>query len=47
MKLCIHKWSERDRQPKYSYLQCVKCGKKKVKEVFKGGFQPMKHIDWK
>lgn len=44
--LHIHKWVERYRQPKYSYLECKICGKRSVKEIFTGGYQPKKHLNW-
>jgi ribosomal protein S14 len=25
----LHKWIEKDSQPKYKYYECSKCGKKK------------------
>jgi hypothetical protein len=42
----IHRWFEVDRQYKYKYMQCVKCGKRKVMQSFIGGYQPMKYPLW-
>jgi hypothetical protein len=41
--LHIHKWIKTDEQPKYIYLTCCKCGKRKAIELFSGGYQPMKY----
>jgi hypothetical protein len=44
-KICLHKWIEIDKQPKYKYLKCKKCNKIKTIELFKGGYQPKKNIN--
>jgi hypothetical protein len=44
--MCIHKWIKKDNQPKYEYLECEKCKKRRIKELFKGGYQPLKHPNW-
>lgn len=39
--LLLHKYKEIKSTSKYCYLECVKCGKRKIKEIRRGGYQPI------
>lgn len=40
-KCLIHKFKEVKNTGKYSYRECIKCGKREVKELFEPGYQPI------
>lgn len=50
MKLCFHKYKVIYEQTLYKYLECVKCGKRKVLDYSwrnnYAGHQPMKYPNW-
>lgn len=48
--LFLHKWKTIHNQYLYKYLECEKCGKRKIKDYsfrnHQGGYQPMKYPNW-
>ena len=40
-KCFIHKFKEIKNTGIYSYRECIKCGKREVKQLFEFGYQPI------
>lgn len=39
----FHKWIEIKNTGSYSYKECIKCKKRKIKQIRYGGYQP---VNW-
>jgi len=50
MRICFHKYEVVHQQRMYKYLECTKCGKRKVLDFTwrnnYAGHQPMKYPNW-
>lgn len=45
--MCIfHKWEVKYSQFKWDYKECVKCGKRRIVEKIKIGYQPKQYPNW-